>query len=60
MENFIDDNTAYMRLRPPCTCRCFAHCGISCMTDDCDCTECQCDSCKEKDLVFIQVGITKK
>jgi hypothetical protein len=47
MENIIDDNDAYFRLKPKCLCGCTAHCSHSCMTDDCDCTECECPSCKE-------------
>jgi len=49
MENFIDDNTAYQRLKTSCKCGCSAHCGHSCMTDDCDCFECDCFGCKEID-----------
>lgn len=45
MENFVDDNEAYFRLKPKCSCGCYAHCSHSCMTDDCDCTECGCPSC---------------
>ena len=54
MENFIDDNEAYQRLLPKCSCSCTAHCGNSCMTDDCDCFECACPQCKEQEL--IQIG----
>jgi hypothetical protein len=46
MENFIDDNEAYHRLRPHCRCGCVAHCGLSCMTDGCDCFECACAQCQ--------------
>lgn len=48
MENFIDDIEAYQRLRPSCPCGCGSHCGHSCMTDDCDCTECGCPSCMDE------------
>ena len=47
MENFIDDNMAYARLKPACICGCVKHCGLSCMTDDCDCFECACPMCRE-------------
>lgn len=47
MENYIDDNEAYYRLKKlGCPCGCGPHCGHSCMTDDCDCTECDCLECK--------------
>jgi hypothetical protein len=49
MENFIDDNAAYFRLRPSCRCGCTAHCGLSCCTDDCDCFECACPNCEIKE-----------
>ena len=32
-----------------CTCGCGKHCGHSCMTDDCDCTECNCYDCRQKE-----------
>ena len=32
-----------------CRCGCEAHCGLSCLTDECDCTECNCNKCQEKD-----------
>jgi hypothetical protein len=48
MENFVDDNEAYFRLKPKCPCGCYAHCGHSCMTDDCDCTECGCPTCTDR------------
>lgn len=51
MENYIDDNEAYQRLKPKCSCRCYAHCGYSCMTDDCDCTECKCSQCIDKEII---------
>lgn len=51
MENFIDDNEVYQRLKPNCKCRCNAHCGHSCMTDDCDCTECKCMNCQDNNIV---------
>jgi hypothetical protein len=50
MENFIDDYEAYIRLRPPCSCGCLSHCGHSCSSEYCDCTECSCKLCIEKDV----------
>lgn len=47
MENFIDDNEAYFKLKAKCRCDCTQHCGHSCMTDDCDCTECSCPNCAQ-------------
>lgn len=49
MENIIDDNDAYFRLRSmqKCSCVCTKHCGFSCMTDGCDCFECECVACKK-------------
>jgi len=47
MENFIDDNAAYRRCKLTCTCGCAKHCGLSCMTDGCDCFECACAMCKD-------------
>lgn len=49
MENIIDDNDAYFRLRSivKCNCGCTKHCGLSCMTDGCDCYECECVTCKK-------------
>ena len=35
-----------------CGCGCGQHCGISCQTDDCDCTECTCVECREKPSIF--------
>ena len=29
-----------------CVCGCASHCGISCMEEGCDCTECECSNCK--------------
>ena len=49
MENFIDDNEVYQRLRTRCRCGCTKHCGHSCMTDDCDCFECQCPVCAKSE-----------
>jgi hypothetical protein len=49
MENIIDDNEAYFRLKPKCSCGCMAHCGHSCMTDDCDCFECACPRCAQEE-----------
>jgi len=48
MDNFIDDNDVYYRLKAAakCSCGCTKHCGFSCMTDGCDCYECQCINCK--------------
>lgn len=48
MENYIDDYEAYMRLKSSCPCGCGSHCGHSCMTDDCDCTECGCVKCQDE------------
>jgi hypothetical protein len=48
MENFVDDNDAYFRLKAKCPCGCYAHCGHSCMTDDCDCFECGCPTCTDR------------
>lgn len=48
MENFVDDNDAYFRLKPKCPCGCYAHCNHSCMTDDCECTECGCPTCTDR------------
>ena len=28
-----------------CSCGCGSHCGISCMEEGCDCTECTCSNC---------------
>ena len=28
-----------------CVCSCSAHCGHSCMEEDCECTECDCPNC---------------
>jgi hypothetical protein len=54
MENFIDDNEAYVRLQPRCRCGCVRHCGFSCMTDSCDCLECACPMCKDDyDLLMV-------
>jgi hypothetical protein len=49
MDNIIDDNDAYYRLKSAikCTCSCTKHCGFSCMTDGCDCYECQCVTCNK-------------
>ena len=43
-----DNDTSYQRLKPKCSCWCTGHCGSSCMTDGCDCNECQCDDCLDK------------
>ena len=58
MENFIDDNETYQRLKPSCQCGCFKHCGLSCMTDGCDCFECRCAMCREP-LLFAGVDIER-
>lgn len=47
MQNFIDDNEAYARLLPVCSCGCVRHCGISCRSDHCDCFECGCARCRD-------------
>jgi hypothetical protein len=31
-----------------CDCACGKHCGIGCMTDGCDCTECRCYECQQE------------
>ena len=48
MEPVFDDNTAYVKPNK-CSCGCYRHCGHSCLTDDCDCTECNCPKCKDFD-----------
>ena len=58
MENFIDDNEAYARLKPTCGCGCVKHCGLSCMTDGCDCYECACSMCREP-LLFVFADIER-
>jgi hypothetical protein len=45
MENFIDGNEVYQRLKPQCKCWHPQHCGHSCIESDCDCNECQCPDC---------------
>lgn len=47
MENIIDDNDYYFRLKGQCqNCKHQAHCGQSCLDESCDyCTECACVSC---------------
>lgn len=57
MENIIDDNDAYFRLKGECEyCKHPAHCGHSCLDETCDhCTECGCLNCKleaEKNLGY--------
>ena len=44
MEETFTDNTSYIKMK--CTCGCPAHCGNSCMEEDCDCTECNCKTCQ--------------
>ncbi len=48
MENYIDDNEAYQRLKPKCKCWHPKHCGHSCMESGCDCTECACPICESE------------
>jgi hypothetical protein len=45
-----DNDTTYQRLKPKCTCWCTAHCGFSCMTDGCDCPDCECLDCVDKNV----------
>ena len=45
------DDTTYQRLKSKCSCWCYAHCGFSCQTDDCDCSECQCAECLDKNVI---------
>jgi hypothetical protein len=58
MENYIDDPEAYQRLKTLCRCGCYAHCGHSCMTDDCDCNECACPVCREQYPLDIRTSAT--
>jgi hypothetical protein len=46
-----DNDTSYQRLQPKCPCWCTQHCGFSCMTDGCDCNECSCFECVDKNVV---------
>ncbi len=48
MNDHNDQNDRYQPLKPSCHCGCYQHCGWSCMTDDCDCTECTCVDCEDK------------
>ena len=57
MENIIDDNELYYRLKGNCEyCHHPAHCYHSCLDEACDnCTECGCATCKaetEKNLGY--------
>jgi len=45
------DDTTYQRLKSNCGCGCYAHCGHSCLTDDCDCNECRCPECRSKFVI---------
>jgi hypothetical protein len=42
-----------------CSCGCGQHCGISCMTDDCDCNECRCPECM-KDVYKTKYNLSRK
>ena len=48
MEDYMDDYESYKRFKKMCTCWCNPHCGFSCMTDGCECTECSCPECAEE------------
>lgn len=49
MSNITDDNDYYFRLKGNCTCGHLAHCGHSCVDEECDdCTECRCYSCQQE------------
>jgi hypothetical protein len=48
MEKYMDDYESYKRYEQKCPCWCTAHCGFSCQTDGCDCTECKCPMCAEE------------
>lgn len=51
MEQYMDDYHSYKRYTAShCKCSCYAHCGHSCMTDDCDCNECLCLECEDRHL----------
>lgn len=59
MFNFIDDNEKFQLFSEGklcLTCNHEAHCGHGCYVEDddtCDCFECGCVNCKEKDKVQI-------
>lgn len=50
MENTIDDNDYYFKLKGSCQyCGHAAHCGHSCVDDSCyHCSECACLQCKQE------------
>jgi hypothetical protein len=52
MEDYMDDFESYKKFKLLCRCRCDKHCGFSCMTDDCDCTECNCLTCQEQSNII--------
>lgn len=56
MENFIDDNLAYARLKPPCECGCLAHCGFKCVSENCGCEQCRCVACLSQ--IMTKIGAT--
>jgi hypothetical protein len=45
MENFIDGDDTYKRLKLECQCWHTQHCGHSCTDSECDCNECVCPAC---------------
>jgi hypothetical protein len=47
----MEQQDTYQRLETHCGCRCNKHCGYSCMTDGCDCTECNCLDCRSKYII---------
>lgn len=49
MQPVFEDNTSYIKPNK-CSCGCYRHCGHSCLTDDCDCNECNCANCKDNEM----------
>ena len=47
MEQFLHER--YIRYK--CKCGCTQHCGMSCRTEDCDCTECRCPECETNENI---------
>ena len=43
-EQFLHER--YIRYK--CKCGCEPHCNHSCLTEGCDCIECECNKCEEK------------
>ena len=43
-EQFLHER--YIRYK--CKCGCEQHCNKGCLTEGCDCTECRCIKCEEK------------